>query len=118
MSCPQYIQCQPSRLLSQEADWTAVVSSLASIHSERSTGKKSSPKVHSSCNGVSDVVQFYWHMDGHRSILYEGTNEWEMYLVCDPLTLKDHAHTIQKQIVRFLLSDQVKEELFIPSSDK
>lgn len=57
-------------------------------------------------------------MDSHHSILYECSSDWEMYLVCDPLTLKEHASSIGKQIIRFLLSDQVKEELFMPTGDK
>lgn len=57
-------------------------------------------------------------MDSQRSILYENTSEGELYLVCDPLTLQEHATRIGRQIVRFLLSEQVKEELFILPGEK
>ena len=57
-------------------------------------------------------------MDGRHAILYESNSEWEMYLVCDALTMKEHASSIGKQIVRFLMTDQVKEELFMITDEK
>lgn len=106
VNCPQYILCQPSILLNTQESWKSLLDSLSSIHMDRSTGSK------------SPAQKVYWFADDKFSVLFQNSNDWDLYLVCDAVTLKDHAIKIGSEIVRFLLSDQLKDELFIQTSEK
>eukprot|EP00210_Caulerpa_lentillifera_P003389 g3233.t1 len=105
-TCPQYVLCQPSVLLNTQEAWKNLIDSLSSIHKDLSTG-------------TSTIMQkVYWFANDKFSILYQCSNEWDLYLVCDSVTLKDHAVKIGSEITRYLLSDQLRDELFIQTSEK
>lgn len=62
---------------------------------------------------INVKLKVHWQLDDNHAILSLFENDWTLQVVCDPLAIKEQVLKISKEIIRYLTSSQMKEELFI-----
>ncbi|GMH35488.1 hypothetical protein BSKO_03356 [Bryopsis sp. KO-2023] len=100
--CPQYVTSRLASSIENKESRQDLIRTVARVHSAMSENLSGSPN-----------HEILWWLDSKYAVLAQVDPHYSLYLLCDPLTQKDAAVTISKELARYLRGQQVQEELYV-----